>query len=121
MSYKLQLLLIISATLFLLFIFKYIKTHKISLKYALIWILPITVTILITVLYKFIYRFLNLLGVETIANFMFFLAVIFFSLICFSLTVIVSKQRERIILLTQEIGILNKNLSAIKNKIKKNI
>lgn len=117
MSYKLQVLLISSSLLFLFFIFKYIKTFKITLKYALIWIFPILVTILITIFHKFIYDLLNLLGIETISNFMFFLAIMFFSVICFSLTIIVSKQKERIMILTQEMGILSNDFDSIKAKL----
>lgn len=119
MSYKLQLLLIIFSILFLIYIFNSIKTYKISLKYGLIWIIPIFFTILITLFNKSIYYLLNILGIETISNFMFFLAMIFFSAICFSLTIIVSKQKERIIILTQEIGILNKKMDSTINNNKK--
>lgn len=112
MFLKLKLILIIIMILLLLYLFKSIKKNIISVKYALIWVVADIVVIICILFVEPLFRVANFVGIETVANMMFFLGFIFLLILCFNLSTQISIQNKKIITLTQELGIL-------KNKIGK--
>lgn len=110
MSLKLKLLLIITMILILLYILRAIKKNKISIKYALIWIISNIIVILCILFVEPLFKLANFLEIETVSNMMFFLGFIFLIVICFKLSTQISIQNKKIISLTQELGILKNRI-----------
>lgn len=106
MNVKLQILIIILSILFLIYINHSVKKRNVVLKYALLWIMPLAIVVIVTLIPGVITSFSKLIGIETLSNMMFLFAIVFLAGISYSLTVIVSKQKQKIIILTQELGIL---------------
>ena len=110
MSKKL-ILVIILFTLFMMFmLIKLINDKKLSVKYSLVWIMPLCLFLLATFIPNFVVRVASLLGFETMASFIFSVLFAFLLLICISLTIIVSKLRNRQKLIIQELSLLKANL-----------
>ena len=107
MELKIKIILIISSILFLLYIFSSVNKEKAHLKYALLWMISVVFTLIVALFPNFIMIIISWLEIETISNFMFYLAIIFLLIICFSLTIIVSKQKEQILKLSQELALSN--------------
>lgn len=106
--------LIIQIILFciLMFILVIYLIHKnlFSIKYSLIWIFSITGFLLSALIPNFLTTIQTWLGFEVLSNMIFtilFGILIFLSL---NLTVIVSRQKENIRLLTQEIALIKERI-----------
>lgn len=102
--------LTISSVLFLLvlifFVLYLVKGRKISVKYSLVWIMPCAILLLFTLVPGIMISFTKLLGFQTASNMILVLLMCFVMVVILALTVIVSKQNEKIRLLVQEISIL---------------
>ena len=112
MSLKLKIILISIMIIFLIYVFKSIKDNKISVKYAIIWIIADIAIIFCVLLIAPLLKFSNLIGIKNVSNLMFFLGFVFLLILCFNFSKHISLQNKKIINLTQELGIL-------KNKLKK--
>lgn len=110
MPWDLKVLIISLTVLILFFIFFSVKKKMISLKYALIWILACIFIVFVTLLSEQIEKISIFFGIKTLSNMMFFIAFIFIFLNLYYLTIVVSKQKQQIINLTQELGILKNNM-----------
>jgi hypothetical protein len=102
--------LILGSIIFLVFIISFIvyliKKEKISVKYSLVWLLPCFILLIFTLVPGFLNWTTKFLGFKTGSNMIFALLIAFLMVITISLTVIVSKQNEKIRLLIQEISLL---------------
>ncbi len=116
MTYQLKLFIVLILILFITYIHINIKKRKIFLKYALLWIVSTIFAIFVTIFPNVFNPFLKIIGMENLSNMMFFLTVIFLSLISFSLTIIVSGQKKKIINLTQELGLIQNQIKKILNE-----
>ena len=99
----LKIFLVISIFIFILHVFNNVKKNKLSVRNCIVWLENL----------KYL---ANLLGIETVSNFIFFLGFIFLIFVVFDLTRIVSTQNKKIITLTQELGILKKEIENDKEK-----
>ena len=115
MSLKLKLVLIIIMLGFILYICRSISKNKISIKHSFIWLMVSFFTILSIVFVDFIFDIANLLGIEKASNMLFFLAIVFLAVICFSLSCQLSFSNSKILKLTQEISILKKDIKKVKS------
>ena len=105
MFLKLKIILIIIMILLLLYLFRSIKRNKISVKYALIWVIADIVVIICILFVEPLFGLANFLGIKTVSNMMFFFGFIFLLILCFNLSTQISIQNKKIITLTQEFGI----------------
>ena len=100
----------ISAIIFLLFVILFVlhlvRKEKISIKYSLVWILPCIVLLIFVLVPGFLTWTTNLLGFQTASNMVLSLLIGLLMVITIALTVIVSKQKEQIRLLVQEVSLL---------------
>ncbi len=108
--------LIIVNILFILFIYRSIKRNKISLKYSLFWIVSSIIMIFCALTPKLQQQIAHFIGIQTASNMIFLFLIGILLIISFILTVIVSKHKEKITLLVEEIGILKEQI----NRDKKN-
>ncbi len=100
----------IGSIIFLIFIMSFViylvKKEKISVKYSLVWLLPCLVLIIFTLVPGLLLWFTKISGFQTASNMIFAMLIGLLIIISISLTVIVSKQKEHIRLLIQEVSLL---------------
>lgn len=90
----------------------FVKEHKITVKYSIIWYGCLFLISLAIIFPKSLLFFSNIFGIQVVSNLFFALIIAFFMVILLSLTIIVSKQKEQIKLLIQEVSIINsKNIN----------
>lgn len=111
---KLQLILIITCLLGMIFLVNRIKQYKLELKYALLWIVLSFISIIISLFPKLLILISSVLEIEKPVNALFLFGFIAAFLILYSLTVSLSRSSGKIKELSQELGIL-------KNELEKNI
>lgn len=109
-STNLRITLIVGSILFFIFIINMVRTKKLELKYALIWILTSASFIIMSVFPQTVFFIAGLLEVETAANAIFLCIIFLLLLMVFALTVAVSRQSNRIKRLVQEVGLLKAEL-----------
>ncbi len=105
MTTMLRVEMIIVAFAFVTIVFWAINKKKLLLKYSLIWLAISFATVVIAIFPQIAYWFSNLVGIETVSNLIYFLGIISLLIITFSLTVIVSRQSNRIKHLVQMVSI----------------
>ena len=100
----------ITAIVFLLFIvcvvIHLVKNEKVSVKYSLVWLLPCLLLLIFILVPVFLDYVTKVLGFQTASNMIFALLIGFLMIVTIALTVIVSKQNEKIRLLIQEVSLL---------------
>ncbi len=105
MSAVLRIELLVLAVISIVIVVHAVNKGVLQLKYSLIW-LVISFGFIITACFpKIVFMVTALVGIETPSNLIFFLAIIALLGICFSLSVIVSKQDARIKRLIQLLSI----------------
>jgi hypothetical protein len=111
MSGTLRTTLIIGSVLFFVFIINMVRTKKLELKYALIWILTSLSFIIMSVFPETVFFVARMLEVEVAANALFLCIIFLLLLMVFALTVAVSRQAGRIKRLVQEMGMLKSEIN----------
>ncbi len=106
MDIKLQIFIIISCILYLVFIINMIRKEKLDLRYALVWILVDIAIIILCVFPKIIDFIAGLIGIATPVNMVFFFGIVFQIIIVFSLTREQSQNAKKIKELAQRIALL---------------
>lgn len=109
MSINLIIFLLIICLLFTVYIFSNIFKRKISIPYSLMWFSYIALMIFALILPSLMDFLAIILGFEVTSNMIFFFGFMLLLFIAFLLTRIISKQKEEIANLTQEVAILKKD------------
>lgn len=113
MEKRLIVVLVVIMVLLLLYMFKVVKKDKISMNNILIWLVLDVLVIFCIIFVDPLFNVANFLGIETVANMMFFIGFICLIVICFNLSNKVSIQNKKIITLTQELGILKNRIDKL--------
>ena len=111
MSFNLQLVSCLFIFIVLILVVCILRNGRINIKYALVWIVAITVLLLFLIFPSFFTWLTKLLGFNVGSNMIFAGLIAFLMFINIILTIIVSNQNNKIRLLIQE-------LSMLKGKIK---
>lgn len=109
MSMKLRIVLLIFSIVWLLGILLLVKQKKISIRNSLIWFAAGLVILLIAVIPIFLESIAKLFGFLTIANLVIGIFITLLLILTLSLTIIVTKQKEQIRNLIQEVSLLKKD------------
>lgn len=116
MPLKLEIFLLILVISFLLAIIYIIKKKRLLLKYSLLW-LASAIFMSISIVYpNLFYVLCNLLGIEIVSNLVFLIGFFILLILTFVLTIIVSEQKRKIVLLIEEIAIVKKEIKEIKKR-----
>ena len=103
----------ISAIVFLLLVIVFVSSliikDKITIKYSLVWLIPSIILLIFVLVPGFLTWTTNVLGFQTSSNMVLSLLIGLLLTISIALTVIVSKQKEQIRLLIQEVSLLKGN------------
>lgn len=116
MSNDLRIAIFIVALLLYFIIFLIFRNGRMPLKFALVWLLPITVVFMVGIVPDFLTFLTNIIGFQTTSNMVIGLLFVILIFICIALTIIVSGQNTKIILLIQEISILKKSMKEEKDE-----
>lgn len=106
--------LIIILVILLLTILNMIRSGKMSMRYAFLWIILTAILLIAAIAPGFLDTLAGWLGFEVTSNMIFVVAIFLLLLISISLTRIVSEQSLSITLLTQEVSLLKKELDDIR-------
>lgn len=107
MSPVLRIELILLAITFLFIVVRNVNKRNLQLKYSLIWILASVILVVMAFSPRLVFRVTHFLGIETPSNFIFLLSIIWLIGMNLSLTVIVSRQSDKIKRTIQMISIEN--------------
>ncbi len=108
MSLELKISSIIFLLLVVVIILSLVRKNNISIKYSFVWLVPCFILFVFTLVPGALKFVTNLLGFQTASNMILAILVGFLMIIAIALTVIVSRQNEKIRLLMQEVSILKK-------------
>lgn len=118
MSLLFRLELIIISVVFLFFVFRAITLRKLLVQYALLWIILSFGMLLFALIPGLADFFTAVVGMETTSNFIYLLAILSLLILTFSLTIIISRQSQKIKSIIQMVSIEEcmKNDYKVKNK-----
>lgn len=108
MSIRLVITLIIFCLCFTAFVLYNVAKRNLMLRYAFLWILFCVSMIIALLIPDVLKSICDFIGIEVVSNFIFLLGFILLIVIIFTITSILSKQKEKIINLAQEVAILKK-------------
>lgn len=116
MSINLKIFLIIIVLFFITLIINNIKKQRLSLKYSLLWLFSSFVMLLCVLCPNLLSLLCKILNIELVSNLVFLLGLLIILILVFALTIIVSEQKSRIVLLTEELSILEKRVRELEKK-----
>ena len=106
MSITLLITVILFLIILLLTIIYLLRKNRITIKYAIIWIFTLALAFIALIIPNFLKNLSKLLGFELESNMVLCLFIAILLFITIALTVMITDQKKRIIVLTQEIGII---------------
>ena len=112
----LSMLMLIASIFFLYLVIRNINKNNILFEQAFMWIVISRVMIIISIFDVLPVDFAGLLGFELTSNFLLSLAIFFLLVITFLQTLTVSKQKEQIKHLVQELSILKSHVEEKEEK-----
>lgn len=115
MSINLRIFLVLSVFCFILFILYVIKKQKLLLKYSLLWLASSFLMLICILFPSFLNLLCKILEIELVSNLVFLIGFLILLVLTFVLTIIVSEQKNKIVVLTEEIAIIKKELKELKN------
>ena len=103
---NIQIEMAFSAIVLLIIILLSLTKSRMSVRISIAWLLLPLVFLLISIFPDPLTILAHTLGFETLANFIFLATIALLIVLCFSLTVSISRQQEQITKLAQELSIL---------------
>lgn len=120
MPINLKIFLLVVEFCFFIMIISNIRKKRLLLKYSLLWLGAILVMTIAIIFPQMLTWVCKLLEIELVSNLVFLLGVLILIVLSFSLTIIVSDLKKKIILLIEEVGILQNKLEGEKDDKKIN-
>lgn len=105
---NIQIEMAISAIILFIIIIICLVRNSVSIKNSIAWLILPIVFVLIAIFPEPLTTFAHWLGFETLANFIFLITIALLIVLCFFLTLTVSKQQQKITKLIQELSIIKK-------------
>jgi len=119
MPIELIIFLLVIGFLSLLKILSMVRKRKLMLRHAISWGFLIVMAMVVTLLIDPLSRVAAFIGIEEVSNMIFFGGFLLLLTITFVLTISVSKQKEDLVKLTQNLAITNHKLREIDNESNK--
>ncbi len=107
---NLRILLFIFSIFGFAIILLLLKKEKIPVKYSMVWFLSLLVICVVSLFPISIYKITSLIGFKTTANLVIGIILTLLLFITMVLTIIISNQNKKMILLVQEISILKEKV-----------
>ena len=119
MQIKLKIVLIIIVLIYILFILKAVKRKNMRIGYLAFWSITGRILIIALLIPNLVENISNLLGFGIPINMIFSIAIFIILYLIFNLTILISKEQNKNILLVQEISILKKRINELEKKEEK--
>ena len=116
MPINLKIFLLILCFFAFIILYRMLKQKKILFKHALFWSFLDIILVVCVIFVDYLRVIADLIGMEKVSNMIFLFGFIVLLAICIGLTTIVSEQKNKIIVLTQEMGILKNKVKEIENE-----
>ncbi len=113
---RLKVVLIISVIFFLIVVFSLLKRKKLALRYTLLWLFTAVALTLFVIFPELLVWISRIMGIQTVMNTLYILLIGFLIMLTISLTSIVSGQKERIRILSQQYALIEKRLREIEKQ-----
>lgn len=110
MEFKLQLSLIIGIIIYFVVIIYFLKKNTLTLKYSLLWLFSGFVMLILAIFPSLFDIIIKFLGIASVTNGLFAIAVFMILIILMSLTAILSKMKDQNKQLIQSCALLEKRL-----------
>ena len=107
MTFKLQMIIILSSLFFIFYLIKMIMNNKVSLKYSLSWLCSLILVLFMGLFLEVIIFISEFLGIQSPINALFFIGFIFVLIILYSNTVAQSRISEKIKIMAQDFALEN--------------
>ena len=101
-----KIVLTICLLIFIVHVINSVKHKKLSVRNSLIWLAMGIAAVVCIWIIPLLEVFIDLIGIETVSNLLFFLGFIFMIFVTFDLAKTISIQNKKIINLTQDLAIL---------------
>ena len=112
MSFNLSIALIAVSAFLLVLTIYYLRKGSIPLKYSLVWFGVSLVLLCCAFLPEWLINITKLLGFQTTSNLIIGILFVLLFVICLVLTIVVSSQSKKIVLLIQEVSMLKSRLNS---------
>ncbi|WP_445670820.1 DUF2304 domain-containing protein [Paenibacillus sp. FSL M8-0334] len=116
--FKLQLFLVAISVLILVFFIIKIRAYKLELKYTVLWLLIISLSIIMAIFPNILLLISRLLSIEIPVNALFLFGLVACFFILYSLTSTISDYSMKIKELSQELGLLKNEIRRLKDSDK---
>lgn len=121
MSNNLIIFLVSICIFTIIIMYQMVRKKKILFKHAIMWTILDLILLIAVFSLPLLKEMATLVGIEQVSNMIFLFGFLVLLAICISLTSIVAEQKNKIIVLTQEMGIMNNKLRGLyDNKDQKN-
>lgn len=120
MPKKLEILIIISALVFFIYVLRNIKNKKLTVQNTIIWMVLAIGIVILALGSNFFEKMAQILGIQNLSNLSFFVGFLFLIFVCFNITKTLSVQNKKIISLTQELALLKSEGEKHETKQKRN-
>lgn len=112
-----QLLVVVLGLLVLLFVLNEVRRKKIREEYSLLWILSASVLVLSATFIKGVEKLSHLVGIYYPPAFLFLIAILMVMVLQFHFSTVISTLREQNKNLTQDLGILEAEVKALRHTL----
>lgn len=116
MPINLKVFLLMLCFFVFIILYRMLKQKKILFKHALFWSFLDIVLVICVIFVDYLRVIADLIGMEKVSNMIFLFGFFVLLAICIGLTTIVSEQKNKIIVLVQEMGILKNKVKEIENE-----
>jgi hypothetical protein len=112
-----QLFVVVLGLLVLLFVLNQVRRKKIREEYSLLWILSATILVLSAAFIKSVEKLSHLVGIYYPPAFLFLVAILMMMVLQFHFSTVISTLREQNKNLTQDLGILEAEVKALRQSL----
>lgn len=117
-SGKLQIFAIVAILIFFVALINLLRKNQLALKYSLLWLFSGLVMLILAIFPGVLDWFANLIGVYSAVNALFAVLICIGVLLMISFTVIISREKQEITRLVQEMAAIDKRLRDLEEKEK---
>lgn len=117
MTLELQIWMLLGAAAYLLLIFWMLKTHRLNVRYSLVWLLFGLALVLFAAVPYVVFVLRDIFDIQMPSNLVFAMVIGFVLLISLSISAAITDFAERIKRLTQTVAILEKRVRQLENQL----
>ena len=118
-SSKLQIVAIIAVIIFIMMLVWLLRKNRMELRYAMLWFFCGMIMLVLSVFPRLLDHFAKIFGIYSSVNALFAVALFFALMLILSLTSIVSREKQEIVRLIQELAVLENRVSKLETEFER--